>query len=495
MVNVRPENSTVNITVSSSGTSGSVNVTPDYAHYYSEKAREWAISNRMVDGVDYSSKYYASRANQSALNAQSFAQSAQDSYEQFQDSVDGALSNIDSSVQGAIEDINNTKTGILTDIEFVADGEKEEIQGLADEIKDNAEDIINRVGISMFDTKISDHILEGDEAKGWALQGTYVTKDLYPDFYSKCLEQKNNAIESQITLGSSTLTMFVNSNGHQFYNIVDKSIVDTFYNSNGIADFYGFDEENERIFLPRNKYFAIQGVAPVVGNGMALGMTDGANYGGTISFSYTSTSGQNVAFRNGAYGLNIGENGNIESPSSSNTKVLGITEDPTKSGIEAHLKPNENKYLYYCVGNTVVNDAQIDAGGLVAQMEQKANIFLDNVLPNSEFKNKAVSWGMPDYSAAIELPISLTSTDFKSYDFPIMLLIRGSNGAGGTNGYGVRLEINGATPSSINLTGYNYNANTCTFYLDKNTQFKVYYNSGVPTDTTYCYVYPLKSNN
>lgn len=126
-------------------------------------------------------------------------------------------------------------------------------------------------------------------------------------------------------------------------------------------------------------------------------------------------------------------------------------------------------------------------------LETKTNTNFDNVTKVG--KETIIGWGMPDYSAAIELPISLTSTDFKSYDFPIMLLIRGSNGSGGTNGYGVRLEINGATPSSINLTGYNYNANTCTFYLDKNTQFKVYYNSGVPTDTTYCYVYPLKSNN
>ena len=35
----------------------------------------------------------------------------------------------------------------------------------------------NQNGFTLFDTKLSDHILEGDEAQGWALQGTYVYKE------------------------------------------------------------------------------------------------------------------------------------------------------------------------------------------------------------------------------------------------------------------------------------------------------------------------------
>ena len=177
MVDVNTQNKTISVNVSSSGVSSSVNASGDTSHYYSEKAREWAISNRMVDGVDYSSKYYAGRANQSALNAQSFAQSAQDSYNNFQQSVDGALSNIDSSVQEGVDVINNTKTEIINDIELIANGEKQEINELADVIKDNAGDIINRLGISMFDTVLKDHILTYEESKGLALQGTYVYKE------------------------------------------------------------------------------------------------------------------------------------------------------------------------------------------------------------------------------------------------------------------------------------------------------------------------------
>lgn len=53
-------------------------------------------------------------------------------------------------------------------------------------------------GFNLFDTKISDHILEGNEALGWALQGTYVYKEGvpgsrygYPDFYNECVAQKS----------------------------------------------------------------------------------------------------------------------------------------------------------------------------------------------------------------------------------------------------------------------------------------------------------------
>ena len=126
MVDVSSQSNKVNITVSSSGVSSNVNASGDTSHYYSEKAREWAISNRIVDGVDYSSKYYANKSNQSALNAQSFAQSAQDSYKQFQSSVDGALNTVNDTVQTAITTID-TKSGeaieIINNIEKILNKE------------------------------------------------------------------------------------------------------------------------------------------------------------------------------------------------------------------------------------------------------------------------------------------------------------------------------------------------------------------------------------
>lgn len=62
-------------------------------------------------------------------------------------------------------------------------------------------------GFNLFDTKLVDHVLEGKEAEGWALQGTYVYKEAvagsrygYPDFYEKCLEEYQNPAQT-ITFG------------------------------------------------------------------------------------------------------------------------------------------------------------------------------------------------------------------------------------------------------------------------------------------------------
>ena len=46
---VSSQNNKINVTVSSSGNTANTNVTPDYAQYYSEKSKEWAISNKIVD--------------------------------------------------------------------------------------------------------------------------------------------------------------------------------------------------------------------------------------------------------------------------------------------------------------------------------------------------------------------------------------------------------------------------------------------------------------
>lgn len=263
--------------------------------------------------------------------------------------------------------------------------------------------IENWVAIStfdLFDTKISDHILEGEEAKGWALQGTYLTGALYLDFYAKCLEQYNEATATETV---NSVTVKVHPNGHKFYDLTDKDNIDNFYNSTGSAWFYGVDVENERIFLPRDKYFAIKGSASVIGNGKALGFTDGTN----TKYTYAARSGNNAwaaqpSFFNSAQG-NVGETTNNSCEFFSDYKYIGISADPTKSGLEAQLLVNEDKYLYICVGNTVVNSADINAGALVAQMEQKANISLDNISPSQNFRTMTLSWAMPDYTAGINI--------------------------------------------------------------------------------------------
>ena len=103
MVDISSQNNKINITVSSSGNTANTNVTPDYAQYYSNKSKEWAISDRIVDNTDYSSKYYA---NESKKQANISTAKATEVIE----SGNTALTNIDMARNNAILDITNQES-------------------------------------------------------------------------------------------------------------------------------------------------------------------------------------------------------------------------------------------------------------------------------------------------------------------------------------------------------------------------------------------------
>ena len=103
MVDISSQNNKINVTVSSSGNTANTNITPDYAQYYSEKSKEWAISNRIVDNTDYSSKYYA---NESKKQADISTAKATEVIE----SGNNAVSNIESARDNAIIDITNQES-------------------------------------------------------------------------------------------------------------------------------------------------------------------------------------------------------------------------------------------------------------------------------------------------------------------------------------------------------------------------------------------------
>ena len=251
----------------------------------------------------------------------------------------------------------------------------------------------SKSGFNLFDTKIADHILEGEEALGWALQGTYVYKNAvagerfgYPDFIAKCVDEKELATATEVTLGESTLTMYVNANGHQFYNIADKSIVDTFYNVFGIADFYGIDEENERIFLPRNKYFhqltddpskvneMMEGGIPNLEgwfdvNAEQYGGTDGALFGRKPSTQKTAPvhagyTASTFVFDASSYNSTYGKSDTVQPPSSL-------------------------KLLYYCVGNTQVTSAVTNVTEVTTSENDTIPLFTGMYF---DFKPNNVSW-------------------------------------------------------------------------------------------------------
>ena len=65
MVNVRTKNNEISINFSSAGNKSNIKLdTPQ--NYYENLAKHWAVSEKLVNGEDYSSKHYANESKQQA---------------------------------------------------------------------------------------------------------------------------------------------------------------------------------------------------------------------------------------------------------------------------------------------------------------------------------------------------------------------------------------------------------------------------------------------
>src|SRR5574344_605719 len=82
---------------------------------------------------------------------------------------------------------------------------------------------------------------------GWEQYGYYWTGSFD---LNECYIKIDDEIWWQGAISGNKL-----SNGHFYYNIEDKDVVDEIYTNQGTAWYYGVDIDNERIFLPRNDWF------------------------------------------------------------------------------------------------------------------------------------------------------------------------------------------------------------------------------------------------
>lgn len=122
----------------------------------------------------------------------------------------------------------------------------------------------------------------------------------------------------------------------------------------------------------------VDGKIPVVGNGLNLGFTNGSgNY--TIGSSKHNTD-TTLNVSSSGYGQAVGQTATFTA-----TGTLGVTTDPTKSGIEAKI--NSVEVFYYMVISTEGQTAevQIDINKINEDMNLKANTSLSNITANIDF--------------------------------------------------------------------------------------------------------------
>lgn len=152
---------------------------------------------------------------------------------------------------------------------------------------------------------------------------------------------------------SGATTAAKNPNGHIFYDVKDKEVVDEWFDTYGIADFYGVDKENERIFLPRNsKFFQFTTDTTKVNDMVEAGLP---NIKGTFGGVRDVAAAPTGAFYRTGWSASPG--------AGSDTYAIGF-EASRSNGIygksDTVQPPSSLKLLYYVVGNTDVQSAATD---------------------------------------------------------------------------------------------------------------------------------------
>lgn len=142
----------------------------------------------------------------------------------------------------------------------------------------------------------------------------------------------------------------------------------------------------------------------VAGNNMTLGLTNGVNNFGV--FQYASGNIDNTVIGDQSlYGKNVGT-ASVGNMNTNKSTGIGVTTDPTKSGIETS---SSGLKLYFYVGETI-QDANVIAA---SQVLTKVANGIDRTVATD--RETVVGWGMPDYSARIQISSFPYTVTFKGW--------------------------------------------------------------------------------
>lgn len=264
----------------------------------------------------------------------------------------------------------------------------------------------------------------------------------------------------------------------------------------GVCGKFVYDSTNNTVRLPKynSKIYTGGGTAPVVGNGMTLGLTDGTD----IIAPYGQNYGIFRPMPNAPipYGSNTTTAGSANNVTSNIT--LGITLDPTKSGIEAQLSDittSLDGYYYIVVATSTKTDIEVDIDEIATDLNSKADVDLSNISASQSAKNEIVSWGMPDYTNGIV--ISVANNSETSYTCPSkgVVIVNVTSGGNASSAY---IKINDITVGMDRSWSGN-NLNVCNAYLTVNNgdviKARSSMDGGYSTDFSFIKFFPMEGAN
>lgn len=240
--------------------------------------------------------------------------------------------------------------------------------------------------LPLFTPMLFDHVLKEDEAVGWALQGSLIT-NTYPDAVAK--------IKELYQAGEDTtyreITCKRSQDGRYIADIAQKDAIEVLFTNTGIADFYVLDSSNNQFYLPKSKWF----------NQLTTDTSFVNNYNedGLPNLKKDATGRSNMSLWSSGYNVEEWEGvigryptNPSHSPNSGNygqfqELLFDASKYNSKYGNSEYVQPpSSNKLLYYKVGNTIINEAQIDVGNVLSDLQLKANVDFNNITNKANTK-------------------------------------------------------------------------------------------------------------
>lgn len=215
---------------------------------------------------------------------------------------------------------------------------------------------------TLFDSKYSETPLYNSS---WLLSSSmYYSGTVYVTAYEALMVEYNSEVEAGTTVDLPAGTKYT------------KRGLSVKLSTEEFTDFdFVLNTSDETFRLPlKNGTEGMFGGNAVVGNGMALGLTNGSQTAGLATMAYhagVTDRGTLIAIP-GAYGASIGIT-TVTSTGINGPNASGVTTDPAKSGLvvaNAGVVP-DGWALYFYVGETVQNANLINAGRIEEQFSQR----------------------------------------------------------------------------------------------------------------------------
>lgn len=234
---------------------------------------------------------------------------------------------------------------------------------------------------SLFDHKYSDHELNN---LSWLKsEAQWNAKTVYTDAYDKLFKVYNG---TEIVEG---LSVKLSTETYTDYDFV-------------------LNTSDETFRLPLKTKLASG--KSVIGNGMTLGITNGTNNAG----AYFIANDVGLTVRANLYGSSVGNT--FSGTSFTSSKSVGITTDPTKSGLELS---DSGLYLYFYVGETVQNANLIDAGRINEQLSGLVEVGGSLGMPSNKYVNLTLGASGDSYTAPangwLHLKVKKSAAGFSAF--------------------------------------------------------------------------------